>query len=119
MKVLNTDFSTFLIRTILGIIFLAHGLNKIKGMDATIHHFQMNFGLPIYLTYAVTLIEVVGGALLVLGVFTRIASVGITIVMIGAIFTVTWEKGFINGYEFDLALLAMSISLIPKKSKLK
>ncbi|TVY11369.1 DoxX family protein [Paenibacillus cremeus] len=116
MKVQNVDLSTFLIRIVLGVIFLAHGLKKVKGMDATVHHFQIDFGLQGYIAYLVTFIEVVGGALLILGIFTRVASTGISIVMIGAIYTVTWNKGFINGYEFDLALLAMAISLIIKRN---
>jgi len=59
-----------------------------------------------------TTIETVGGAFLILGLFTRTAATGIIMVMLGAIFTVKLGKGFLNGYEFDVSLLAMAVSLV-------
>jgi putative oxidoreductase len=106
------DIGNFTLRMVLGIIFLVHGLKKLKYMEKTIYHFHIDLGLPVFLPYAVTFIEVIGGTLLILGILTRLACIGISLVMLGAIYTVTWEKGLINGYEFDLALLAMALSLI-------
>lgn len=109
------EWGPLIIRFVLGLIFLVHGLKKVTEMQDTVQHFSVNLGIPAYLTYGVTFIEVVGGAFLILGIFTRTAALGMACIMIGAIFLAKWDKGFIQGYEFDLALLAMSLSLLFKK----
>jgi uncharacterized membrane protein YphA (DoxX/SURF4 family) len=116
MKIQHFDWATFTIRMVLGLIFFVHGLQKVKRLEETLHHFHVNLGLPVFLTYVVIFIEVIGGAFIILGFFTRIASLGIAFVMLGAICIVKWEKGLINGYEFNLALLAMALSLIFRKA---
>jgi uncharacterized membrane protein YphA (DoxX/SURF4 family) len=117
MKKLHVDLSNFWIQTVLGIIMLAHGLMKVKNMEGTLHHFLADYGLPAPMTFAVTAIEVIAGALLILGLYTQWAAAAVALVMIGAICTVTWSKGFFFGYEFNLALLAMAISIIANKRK--
>jgi len=99
------------LRVSLGTIFLAHGLQKISGFEGIVKFFA-SIGLPAVLAYGVTTIETVGGAFLILGLFTRTAATGIIMVMLGAIFTVKLGKGFLNGYEFDVSLLAMAVSLV-------
>jgi uncharacterized membrane protein YphA (DoxX/SURF4 family) len=105
------EWSMIIIRVSLGIIFLAHGVQKISGMDGIVQWFG-SIGLPPALAYVVATIETVGGAFLILGLFTRVAAAGILFVMLGAIFSVKLSKGFIGGYEFDVSLLAMALSLI-------
>ncbi len=105
------EWSMIIIRVSLGIIFLAHGVQKLSGMDGIVQWFG-SIGLPPVLAYVVATIETVGGAFLILGLFTRVAAAGILFVMLGAIFSVKLSKGFIGGYEFDVSLLAMALSLI-------
>lgn len=105
------EWSMLVIRVALGTIFLAHGLQKIAGFDGIVIWFG-SMGLPAVLAYIVTTIETVGGAFLILGLFTRIAATGIMFVMLGAIFSVKISKGFIGGYEFDVSLLAAAMALI-------
>ncbi len=105
------EWSMVVLRVVLGIIFLAHGVQKFSGMEGVVQFFGA-IGLPGALAYVVAAIEAVGGACLLLGIFTRTAAVGITLVMLGAIFSVKFGKGFFNGYEYDLSLLAISVALI-------
>jgi len=60
--------------------------------------------------------EVLGGIALLLGALTRIAAVGVLIIQLGAIFTVTYERGFSfasgGGYEYNLALVAICLALV-------
>lgn len=111
MKKRYYEWSMFVLRVVLGVIFLAHGLQKISGFEGVVKFFN-SIGLPTALAYAVMTIETVGGALLILGLFTRIAAVGISAVMLGAIFTVHRGQGLINGFEFPLLLLANAVALI-------
>lgn len=59
--------------------------------------------------------EFFGGLFILLGLLTRPAALALAGTMIVAIFTVHFENGLFmsnNGYEFGLALLAASISLV-------
>jgi uncharacterized membrane protein YphA (DoxX/SURF4 family) len=60
--------------------------------------------------------ELLGGAALLLGVLTRLAAVGLLIIQVGAILTVTAAKGFSvtagGGAEYNVALIAMCLVLI-------
>jgi putative oxidoreductase len=60
----------------------------------------------------IALLEVIGGFALLLGVLTRIAAILFMIEMIGATLSVKLSKGFVGGYDFDLLIMAVSISLL-------
>lgn len=81
------DVAYLIARLILGVVLLAHGVQKlmIDGIAETMSGFQA-VGVPLAIVSAsfVTLVEFLGGALLVIGALTRIV-VGLhLIVMIGA-----------------------------------
>jgi uncharacterized membrane protein YphA (DoxX/SURF4 family) len=98
---------------------------KAKEIDQVKDHLTRDYAgaanpLPATLGYpavqvAVAWGEVVGGLALLAGILTRLAALGILVIQVGAIWTVTWAKGFSfadgGGYEFNLALLAMCIAL--------
>jgi putative oxidoreductase len=69
-------------------------------------------GLPAAMALPVGLLEVIGGIALLLGVLTRIASILFIIEMIGSTIVAKLPKGFVGGYEVDLLLMAISISLL-------
>jgi putative oxidoreductase len=69
-------------------------------------------GLPAAMAVPVGLLEVIGGVALLIGVLTRIASILFIIEMIGSTITAKLTKGFVGGYEVDLLLMAIAISLL-------
>lgn len=116
------EVGSFIIRVVLGIIFFMHGLDKFKGgVENTAGWFE-SIGLPGFLAYGVAVVELAGGIMLVLGLFSRIVSILFAIVMIGAIVKVKLAIGFFGngqmaGYEMDLAFLAMAIMIAITGSK--
>jgi uncharacterized membrane protein YphA (DoxX/SURF4 family) len=62
--------------------------------------------------------ELLCGIAMLLGLFTRVAALGLIVIMVGAIYMVTGAHGFSNlaggGYEYNLAILAMCVVLIIK-----
>jgi len=59
--------------------------------------------------------EFFGGLLLIAGLLTRPAALVLAVTMLVAIFSVHFENGLFmsnNGYEFGLALFALSVSLL-------
>lgn len=105
------EWSMVILRVVVGVIFLAHGIQKFQAIEGMIQFFG-SIGLPSFMVYAVATLEAVGGAFLILGLFTRMSALGLGLVMLGAIFKAKLGMGFINGYEFDLMLLASSVSLV-------
>ena len=60
----------------------------------------------------IALLEVIGGLAILIGILTRIASALLIIEMLGAILSVKLSKGFIGGYEFELLLISICLSLV-------
>ena len=71
--------------------------------------------LPVIYGYLVGLAQVAGGLAMLLGVFARIGSVCVIIVMIGAIYRVHLPRGFgigEGGVEFALTILLVALGLL-------
>ena len=114
------EIGALLLRVVVGITFFVHGLQKFQGGIANVAGWFESIGLPGFLAYIVASIEVVGGIALIVGLFSNIVAFLFVFVMIGAILKVKLQGGFTggDGYEFDLALLAMSGYLTIAGSKL-
>jgi uncharacterized membrane protein YphA (DoxX/SURF4 family) len=100
----------FLIRLGLGVVFLAHGIQKLQGIDGVIGFFG-KIGLPAFLAWAVAIIETLAGAAMILGVFTGFAGLSLAIIMLGAIFTAKKAAPFMGGWEFDFVLLTSALGV--------
>ncbi|MCX7569698.1 DoxX family protein [Tumebacillus sp. DT12] len=97
-----------ILRLALGLSFLLHGLQKMQmGLDK-VGGFFASLGLPSFLAYPVGYIELIGGALLILGLFSRYIAAAFGVVMVGAIFTAKLKGGYVGGMELEVLLLAMS-----------
>ncbi len=116
------ELGQLIIRVVLGITFFIHGLDKFQGgVENTAGWFE-SIGIPGVVAYGVAIIELVGGLMLVLGLFSRIVSILFAVVMVGAIVKVKLAIGFLGngqmaGYELDLAFLAMAVMLAITGSK--
>ena len=69
-------------------------------------------GLPAAMALPVGLLEVAGGIALLVGFLTQVASILFIMEMIGSTIVAKLPRGFIGGYELDLLLIAISISLL-------
>jgi len=123
-RVLGTDagFGTLALRIPIGIIFVAHGAQKLfgafggYGLEGT-GQFMASLGLtPGYLMALLAgSAEFFGGLALLVGVLVRPAAAALAVAMFVAIFSVHIDKGLFvdkNGYEYALALLAASVALL-------
>ena len=104
------------VRMIVGYMMFAHGVDKLSGGAAGIAgfgEFLSSAGLPagLLLAWFVTLLELVGGAMLILGLLSRVIAGLMTVELLVAIALVTGTNGLISGdqgvgYERDLAYIA-------------
>jgi putative oxidoreductase len=105
-----------LLRTILGVVFFAHGYLKFfkMGIDGVIGFFtSLGIPAPALAAWGVTWLEMIGGIALILGIFTPILGVLFAIEMAGVLFTAKRGGGFFapKGYELELTLLVASLAL--------
>jgi putative oxidoreductase len=115
MKSLNAlqPVGLLVLRVSLGIIFFSHGYPKLAHSGAGMQVFFVQHGLPGYFVYVAGVLEVFGGGLLILGLFTRGAALLLAIEMGVAIWKVHSGAGIyvVHDYEFPLAMLAGSFAL--------
>lgn len=118
----TNSFAALALRIPVGIIFIAHGAQKLfgafggYGLEGT-GQFMASLGLePGYLMAVLAgAAEFFGGLLILFGLLTRPAAIVTAITMVVAILTVHIGNGLFmsnGGYEFGLALLAASVSLV-------
>src|SRR5919199_3586168 len=106
------QYGPFPLRILAGIAFIIHGLPKLSNIAGTEDFFANMIGLLAAMALPIGLLEVIGGIALLLGALTRIASILFIIEMIGSTIVAKLSKGFVGGYELDLLLMAISISLL-------
>ena len=105
-----------ILRVVTGIVFLVHGWQKVFTMGfagVTGGFTHMGVPMPGVIAPIIAIIELVGGLALIIGLFTRLAALGLIIDMAGAIAIVHFKNGFFNpkGYEFPLMLLTAAVVL--------
>jgi len=101
-----TGYAALLLRVSLGLLFVIHGAFKIFVFTpAGVVRMFGNLGLPEPLAYATIAFEILGGAALILGLFTRWVALAFVPLMLGIIVLVHGSKGFLfsapgGGWEF-------------------
>jgi len=117
----NSNWSTLVLRIPVGLIFMAHGAQKLfawfggYGLEGT-GQWMESIGLgPGYLMALMAgSAEFFGGLLIIIGLLTRPTALVLAFTMVVAILTVHIENGLFmsnNGYEFGLSLIIISLAL--------
>jgi putative oxidoreductase len=120
----NDDPMLALLRLALGVVFIAHGAQKMlgwfggAGYNGTMTFFTQQLGIPQFFAVLAILAEFLGGIGLILGFLTRIAALGIAIEMMVAVVLVHASNGFFmnwygnhQGEGFEFHILAISMAL--------
>jgi putative oxidoreductase len=127
-KLLHTDHDWLLtvVRLVLGIVFFAHGAQKVlgwfggPGLKATLQYFT-SAGIPPVFGLLAIAAEFLGPLGLAVGLLTRVAAFGIMCVMLVAMIMVHGRYGFFmnwfgtqsgEGIEYHLLVLGIAIALI-------
>jgi putative oxidoreductase len=112
------EYGLLLLRLVVGLLFAGHGAQKLFGWfggggpQGTAAFFSsLGYRAPALMALAAGLSELGGGLLLATGLLTPLASFLLATVMLNAIATVVWPKGFFGGYEFELTLATVAIAL--------
>jgi putative oxidoreductase len=123
------DYLLTLLRICLGVIFFAHGAQKVlgwfggQGFSASMGFFTHGLGIPSLFAILAVTAEFLGGVGLLFGLLTRVAALGTTAVMAVAIFLVHAPNGFFmnwsgkqrgEGFEFHLMAIAIGLTLVAR-----
>jgi len=109
------DLTALLGRIAIGVVFLAHGLQKWdKGIDATAA-MMAGVGIPLPDVAAVFTIavEIIGSIAFIIGFALPLVGIGYAVVGLGAVFAVHLDAGLTGekGYEFVLVLALAGLAL--------
>ncbi len=121
------SWSLLVTRLGLGVIFFAHGAQKVfgwfggGGLKATIAGFRQ-LNIPPAATVLAAFVECFGGLAVIVGFLTRPAAIGLIVIMLVAVSKVHVRHGFFlnwfltpgkgHGFEFNLALIAMALAVL-------
>ena len=108
-------------RLLIGLTLATHGSQKLfgffggSGPAGTRKLFAgLGFRAPLLMAFVAGLSEFGGGLLFTLGLVTPLAALALTVVMLNAIGTVHWKKGFFDyagGYEYNLLIVATALAV--------
>ena len=109
-----------IVRIVVGLIFLSEGIQKFlfPELDGTGRFAKIGFSDPAFWAYFTATFEIICGALLLLGLMTRIAAIPLLIVMGTAFVTTKWPLLMIKGiwsfaheYRTDFAMTLLLLYL--------
>jgi putative oxidoreductase len=123
------DWVITIVRIVLGVVFFAHGAQKAlgwfggAGLQNTVRVFREHLQIPAPLALLSVAAEFLGGLGLIVGLLSRIAALGIAVVIIVAILAVHRKFGFFmnwygekqgHGIEYHILVLALSLAVMIK-----
>jgi putative oxidoreductase len=127
----DPDWTLTVIRVVLGVVFFAHGAQKMlgwfggAGLRETVRTMHEFIHVPVPLVYLVVFAEFFGGLGLIVGLLSRVAGFGIGVTMVSAIVMVHGHYGlFLNwfgdrkghGIEYHLLAVALAIAIVVRGS---
>jgi putative oxidoreductase len=104
--------SLLLLRFGFGVVFIYHGYPKLFSRPEFYQQAFERLGLPPGLSYAAGIIELFGGALLLVGLFTRAAALLLAAEFLFAMWKVHLREGLLAVPEYEFALLVVGAALV-------
>jgi putative oxidoreductase len=109
------DIALFLLRLMVGIIFLTSGWKHVREPEARSRDIGMSKVFTIFLGAA----ELAGGLGLISGLLIQLAAIGLILMMLGAIQKkiFVWHTGFwgsagTNGWSYDTMIIVMNLVIV-------
>lgn len=125
----DNDSASLILRVLLGIVFFPHGAQKVfgwfggHGFSATMATFTEKMEIPAFFAFLDIVAEFGGAIALIIGLLTRVASFGIAVVMVVAVYLVHIPHGFFmnwfgkqqgEGFEYHILAFAIAVALMIK-----
>jgi putative oxidoreductase len=112
----SPDVAKLILRLSLGFMMIFHGVDKVLNGISGVRFLTTNAGLPEFFAYGVFIGELVFPVLIVLGLYSRIASIGLAFNMLMAIFLAhgssLFELGKHGAPTIELPFLYLMVSIV-------
>ena len=121
MSEIAVDLASLILRLSLGVIMISHGIPKIKKREVLGKKWNDHYGVPKATIWLTGILQIVGGLALLVGLFTSLTSLVLTLDMLAALFicvfnshhrepfnSVTPEKG----WDVNLLLVASLVAVL-------
>ncbi len=123
----ENDTAALVLRVLLGIVFLPHGIQKVLGLfggngfSGTMEFFTGTLGIPAVFAFLAIAAEFLGALGLIAGFFTRVAALGIGIMITVAALMLHVQNGFFmnwfgnqkgEGFEYHILAAGMALALV-------
>lgn len=109
-----SDIGLYLLRLAVAVVFLVHGLPKLKNSQAM----AQGMGWPKEAVMLLGAVESLSAVAMILGIYVQWAAILLGIVMVGAMYhkIAKWHMSFSahdkTGWEFDLTLLVANVAIL-------
>ncbi len=117
----NDDVALLILRVLLAVVFIPHGLQKLTGFSGVMEMFTTKLGIPALFAFLAIVAEGLGSWGLLTGFLTRVAAFGIAVNMLVAVYLIHWQNGlFMNwfgnqkgeGFEYHILVIAIALALM-------
>lgn len=112
------DFTLLLVRVVLGVVFVARGYRRwfVEGIGAVTQEFRLlGIPQPKISAYAVSTVELIGGALLIIGLLTTIVAGILALLVAAAAYFVHLDFGLFvtdGGVEYPVVVCVTLIVVV-------
>ena len=109
-----TDWSLFILRIVVALVFGTSGYSHLKSPRRRAE----SIGMPMPFTIFLGAAEFAGAVALTIGFLTQWAALGLSLIMVGAIYKkiAEWHTGFWGeksmGWHYDLLFIAMNLVIL-------
>jgi len=115
MKSLNAlqPLALLLLRAAFGVIFMSHGYPMLAQRTSLMHALFADHGIPDYLVYVSGVLELFGGGLLIIGLFTRAAALLLAMEMVMLMWKVYPPRSYlaVSQYAYPMVVAAGCFAL--------
>ena len=121
MSEIAVDLATLILRLALGVIMVSHGIPKIKKREVLGKKWNDHYGVPKATIWLTGILQIVGGLALLLGLFTSLTSLVLTLDMLAALFICIFNSHHrepfnsvtpVKGWDVNLLLVASLIAVL-------
>lgn len=121
METTLQNVSLLILRVVLGVIMVSHGIPKIQKRVVLGKKWHEHYGVPNITVLATGIVQLVGGGLLVLGLFTNIVSVLMALDMLAALYICIFNSHHkepfnsvtpVKGWDVNLLLVGSLVVLV-------
>ena len=111
----NSSWAPIFPRIILALTFIPAGWSKLTDFQSKALSWQLNFGFEYWQTGVAVFVEFFGGIAIALGLLTRLASIGIIVIMCVGVWVAHLDDGYFPTYDtyaYQLCLIGLAYSLV-------